>query len=476
MVGRAVVRPKLLVLVVLEQMRQDYLDRILGRLDTGGLRRAVYRGAHFPDCRHLASTFPATSVATLSTGAWPSQHGIVADRWFDRAARVPVRASGELLLATTLCAQAAVTAGVKAYAIGMDSTQTGLVAGNAEVRQFWMDARGQFTTLGNPPAWFVDLNRLEPIENKHNAPWSSTAARKGAPPLRTLTYDAERPQEFVNLYKASPLSEETQFGLAARLIEEEKLGTRDTTDFVCVISGSSALLGYETGGGESTDSPLMREMMLALDRHVHFLMGRLDGAVGENGYNLVLVGGHGAAPVPPDAARTRMAVKGESVAQTVDKALQATGTGRVTRYLYPFLYLDTSGMRSPSESREVAGRAALTHPAVAGFYTADGYCSEHDAWASRFGNSFHAQRSGDVMLSYRPEYVEDFGVQRGISYGSLYNYDVRVPLSFYGPSFRPGAYEAPVESVDVAPTLARVLGVSAPSSSVGRVLGEAFGE
>ena len=123
MVGNSVVRPKLLVLVVLEQMRQDYLDRIFPRLDIGGLRRAVYRGAHFPDCRHLASTFPATSVATLATGAWPSQHGIVADRWFDRGAKAPVRASGEMLLATTLCAQAAVTPGVKAYAIGMDSTQ-----------------------------------------------------------------------------------------------------------------------------------------------------------------------------------------------------------------------------------------------------------------------------------------------------------------------------------------------------------------
>ena len=76
------------------------------------------------------------------------------------------------------------------------------------------------------------------------------------------------------------------------------------------------------------------------------------------------------------------------------------------------------------------------------------------------------------MLSYRAEYIEDFGPGRGVSYGSLYNYDVRVPLCFYGPQFRAGVYESPVESVDVAPTLARVLGVAAPSSSIGRVLGE----
>jgi arylsulfatase A-like enzyme len=78
------------------------------------------------------------------------------------------------------------------------------------------------------------------------------------------------------------------------------------------------------------------------------------------------------------------------------------------------------------------------------------------------------------MLSYRPEYVEDFGAGRGISYGSLYNYDARVPLFFYGPQFRAGVFEAPVETVDVAPTLARAMGIAEPSSAVGRVLGEAL--
>jgi arylsulfatase A-like enzyme len=78
------------------------------------------------------------------------------------------------------------------------------------------------------------------------------------------------------------------------------------------------------------------------------------------------------------------------------------------------------------------------------------------------------------MLSYRPEYVEDFGLMRGISYGSLYNYDIRTPLCFYGPQFRARVFEQPVEAVDIAPTLARAMGVASPSSSTGRVLGEAF--
>jgi hypothetical protein len=420
----------------------------------------------------LASTFTASSLATLATGAWPSQHGIVADAWYDPKAKSVVRASAEGLLASTLCAQA-VTAAPRASAsvIGVDGAHAGLFAGSG-ARQIWLNPRGQFTTLGDPPPWLTEFNAQDPIENKHNAKWSSVDARPGAPPLRTLTFDPDRPQEFLNLYRASPLLQEAQFGLAARMIEKERLGLGEATDLVCVIASSMALLGYETGA----QHPLMREMVLALDRHLQFFMSKLDAAVGESGYNLVLAGAHGAPPAPADEARGRMAVPGESVALAVDKALQATDSGRVAKYLYPFLYLDTNGFRDPAPLREAAARAAMQHPAVAGFYTADGMCSEHDAWAARYGNSFHARRSGDVMLSYRPEYVEEFGQGRGISYGSLYNYDVRVPLAFYGPSFRSAVFEAPVESVDVAPTLARLLGVSVPSSSVGRVLGEAFAE
>jgi hypothetical protein len=477
--GRTVTRPKLLVLVVLEQFRPDYLESISGQLAAGGLRRVLYRGAHFTDCRNLASTFSASSIATLATGAWPSQHGIVADTWYDRASKTAVRASGELLLATTLSGQFTAPqlrapqpkAPSRAYTVGLDSMQTELFSGPG-VEQFWMNPRGQFTTLGAPKEWLVDFNALSPIENSHDAPWRAIGARAGAPPLRTLTYDAGRPQEFLNLYKASPFCQAAQFALTARLIEREGLGKRDGLDFVCLIAGSTAQLGFETGAHD----PLMREMALSLDQHLQFLLGKLDAAVGENGYNLVLVGAHGAPPVPPPEARSRMAVNGESVATVVDKALQAAGPARVSRYIYQFLYLDTTAFRTPAEVREVAARAAMEHRAVAGFYTADAYCSEHDAWATRYGNSFHARRSGDLMLSYRPEYVEDFGQGRGISYGSLYNYDVRVPLCFYGPSFRAGVFDSPVESVDVAPTLARLMGVSVPSSSVGRVLAEAFAE
>jgi hypothetical protein len=218
----------------------------------------------------------------------------------------------------------------------------------------------------------------------------------------------------------------------------------------------------------------MQQMALQLDRRLEYLFTTLNDKLGEDGYTLALAAAHGAPPAPSREARARMTVNGEALAQALDRALASAGGGRIEKYVYPFVYLDAGGSRDPEPVRLAAGRAAIQLPGVAGYYTAGGACSVSDGWERRFRNSFHPKRSGDLMLSYQPEYIEDYGSGRGVSYGSLYNYDVRVPLFLYGPRFRPGVHEPPVESVDIAPTLARAMGVAAPSSSVGRVLGEAF--
>jgi arylsulfatase A-like enzyme len=218
----------------------------------------------------------------------------------------------------------------------------------------------------------------------------------------------------------------------------------------------------------------MQQMALHLDRHIEFLLDQLNRVLGEDNYNLVLVAAHGAPPAPSIDLRSRMAVNGEALAETLQRALGTTP--KIEKYLYPFLYLDGAGTRDLEPAREAAARVAAAQPAVASAYTPSGTCGVPGEWVSRFRNSFHPQRSGDVMLSYRPEYIEDFGAGRGVSYGSLYNYDVYVPLCFYGPQFRTETFEQAVEAVDVAPTLARALGVALPSSATGAVLGEALAE
>jgi hypothetical protein len=465
-------RPKLLVLVVLNQLSGIYLENIRAQLAPGGLRRLLEKGAYFPDCRNLASTFPASSLATVATGAWPAQHGIVADAWFDASTGTRVEAVEELLCATTLAAQVTPEPRAQVHIVALEESQAALFAGTPDARVFSLDGEGRFVARGDAPDWLAGWEGQKAAQAARNVRWQAVGARSDAPELRTLMWSEGHDDEYMALYKASPFAQASQMDLAAELISRDKLGQSNAFDLVCILASSTELLGYETG----MRSVLIEQMLLQLDRRLEGLFGQLAKTPGENNFAVVLTGAHGAPPEPPADLRDRMAVQGESVAQAVDRVLRTERMGRVRKYIYPFLYLDTTEFRDPAPIRRLAGRAALGHPAVAGYFTADGDSSAFEPWRRRFYNSFHAARSGDLMLSYQPEYIEEYGEQRGISYGSLYNYDARVPICLYGPQFRAGVYEREVELVDLAPTLARAMGVAPPSSCTGRVLAEALAE
>jgi hypothetical protein len=453
-------------------MRPDYLEIARNQLAAGGFRKLLEKGAVFHNCLHAASTFSSTGLATLATGAWPSQHGIVADLWYERSIKKAIRPSEEELLATTLAAQIAAEPPARVTVIGLNRNHAALFAGTPEARLFWLDDQGEFATSVDPPDWLAAFNAHNSAATVRDAPWVAVGARPDAPPLRKLTYSADRPAEFLALYRGSPFAQAAQFELANELIAQESLGKGNNLEVLCIVAGAMGQLGYETGGRD----PLMQQLTLQLDKRIELLLAQLTRSPGEGAFNLALAAAHGAPVQPSPESRERMAVHGEDVAQLIDRALASAGSGRVEKYVYPFLYLNTEGFRDPEPIRQAAVRAAMRYPAMAGAYTAGGACTVHDEWERRFRNSFHPTRSGDVMLSYRPEYVESFGQGRGVSYGSLYNYDAHVPLCFYGPQFRAGQFEQTVEAVDFAPTLARAMGVAAPSSSVGRVLGEALAE
>src|SRR5262249_30421987 len=192
------------------------------------------------------------------------------------------------------------------------------------------------------------------------------------------------------------------------------------------------------------DSPLMKERVLHLDRLIEATLEALEELAGAGNFTLAFTAAHGA------TGHETSAIDGASVALAIDGALSSAfdvsskKNRYVERYVYPFVYLDHTQLRrydiEPRKARRLAGEAALRHaPGVAAFFTADGECSRSGEWLRRFRNSFHALRCGDLMLAYEPRAVERYGSGRGISYGSLYNYNVQTPLLFYGPQFRAGA-------------------------------------
>jgi len=484
-------RPKLFVFLIADQFRQLYLGRIGNLLIQGGFRELMNRGIYYPNCRLDASGFTASGLATLATGAYPDQHGIVADQWYDRRTHALVKPRAELLEATTLADQAA-GAGHRddapgaprnrVYALGLTEGTASLLAGHSGGQVFWMNNQGRFTTRGNAPEWLAAQNEARPIEKLHDSKWWAVGASSDLPPLRTLTYDPRRPEEFFALYQASPFCQDAQFALLRTLLAAEKLGQGDAVDFVFLSLGAMALLGYETGA----DSLLMDQMALQLDGQVQRTLAALNKSPGKGNYNLIFCAAHGAPPSPDPAERSEKAIAGEPLARAINRAISGwldkgpVKNAYVDKYVYPFLYLRLEAVQKTNTPlrgvRKLAGEAAVRQPGVAGYYTADGDCSHTGEWRRRFENSFHEIRSGDVMLAYEPGAVEDFGAGRGVSYGSLYNYDTWVPLFLYGPQFGRKQIEREIESVDLAPTVARAARIGTPSSAVGTVLAEAFAE
>ncbi len=473
-------RSKLCLWIVAEQFRADYFNRAAGLLPPDGFRRLIEEGTYFPDCRFLASTFTSSGLATLSSGAYPEAHGVVADSWYDRATQKVANASLKNTEATLLADEfSAAHHRNRVAAVGLDREHTWLLAGRTARYVFSMDAEGRFASQSGgaaEPAWVSAFNQANPAAQFKNTKWRAWGAKPDAPALRVLSDDSGTPEEFFTLYKSSPFAQATQFEFLRRMIAEEKLGAGEGTDLVIAVLGSAALLGYDVGA----DSPLMREMVISLDRQIQATLEMLTRTPGAGNYSVIFTAAHGS----PPKMESRLSIKGETVAQAIDRALsdQFDGAGvknrYVERYMYPFLYLRHEQLRrakvNPREARSLAGQAALRVPGVSAYYTADGECSRAGSWVARFRNSFHAIRSGDLMLAYNPNYVEDYGTGRGVSYGSLYNYDASVPLILFGPHFAADEFESPVEAVDIAPTLARALGSALPSSATGRSLDEAF--
>jgi hypothetical protein len=475
-------RPRLFVFLIAEQFRQIYLDRAGNRLAAGGFRELMGKGVYYPNCRLAASGFTSCGLATLATGAYPQLHGIVADQWYDRPTRAVIKARGEMLEATTLADEAVRAGRSRIFCLGLNEGPTSLLAGRSRGQVYWMENTGQFNTRGNVPEWLTPFNNLLQMENLHDKKWWAMGAAPDMPPLRTLTFDPRRPEEFFALYQSSPYCQDAQFQMLEALATGEKLGQGDTLDFVFVSLGSMALLGYETG----SDSALMNQMALHLDQQIQHTLDLLNRTQGKGNYNLIFAAAHGAPPEPDPALRSERAVAGEGLARAINRGLSEwidkppAKNAYVDKYVYPFLYLKLDALRKQNTpvrgARKLAGELALRYAGVVGYYTADGDCSHTGEWRRRFQNSFNEVRSGDVMLSYAPDTVEDFGGNRGVSYGSLYNYDTRVPLFLYGAQFGKKQIERAIEVVDLAPTVARAASISPPSSATGEVLADAFAE
>ena len=491
-------RPRLLVLVVAEQFRADYLDLYRSGFSPEGFGRLLSEGAVFRRARfkHL-TTLGAPNAAILATGAYPELHGIVGDRWYERrlqetvSAVSPVGADSPsggispLHLKGSAVAdelQLATAGRSRVIAISGRAGPAVMLAGRKPDGCYWMGPDGRFTTSSfygeDVHDWVAEFNESHPVLRHWGAEWRAIGGKAGAPPLRVLEAPERKSFEvFYSLYRASPFAAADVFALAERAISAEQLGSGDYTDLLIISLSAPAFLGLETGA----NSPLMRDLVLQLDRRLGDFMSFLDENVGTDQVSIVFTAAHGIPPLPEQARESRIRagrVAGDTVVTAMNEALRERfGNGVfVEKYLHPFVYLNAAqALPEPERHRAVraAGEAASGVDGVANYYV-PGEESVPVALRRALRQSWHPPRSGDLLLVLDPYFAEDYGNGRGTSSGSAYRYDTDVPLILLGPRFKAKRFEQEVDAANVAPTLAAVLEISAPSLATGAVLHEAL--
>jgi predicted AlkP superfamily pyrophosphatase or phosphodiesterase len=507
--------PKLVVLLVVDQMRGDYVDKFLPQW-TGGLRRLVREGAWFRDAAYpYAATQTCVGHSTISTGSLPASHGMVMNAWWDRetqkmttctadpnaknlgyaglapksgdsAWRMEVPAFAEELKFQTSGGSRVVTFSLKARsAIAL--------AGHKADAVTWAEGAGWVTSSAYGAAPFAEeFAKAHPVKEDYGKSWNPSLPRDaywyeekpvgGVPPRGwTLTFPhalrgkeggTEPDAAFYEQWASSPFADEYLTRFAEAAVDSLALGQRGGTDFLGVSFSSLDHVGHALG----PHSWEVQDMLVRLDKDLAELFAHLDAKVGAGNYVVALSADHGVPPTPEDLARTRGGagvLHLPELQERIEKALEPYQLGKpaVARIYASDLYF-APGVYDKLKQDEKAMRAvieaALSQPGVAEIFRAE-QVRDRPATQSpvrnAFADSYFPGRSGDLFIVPKPYWILDgtpLGKPRpyGAEHGAPYNYDQHVPILLMGFGIHHGEFQDPVTPADIAPTLAFLCGIT----------------
>ena len=493
----AATKPKLILAVVIDQFRYDYLTRFRSSY-TGGLSQLLAKGSVFTNAHYdHFPTVTAIGHSTFMSGATPAISGIIANDWFDRGSGKTVTsvtdkttkilggkgeggASPRRLLVSTLGDELKIANGnTRVIGISLKDRSAILPAGHMADGAYWFDGSdGTFVSSNyyfpDLPGWVRDFNAARPADKYVGAEWKSGDGK--------VVYKKMAPTADAAFYKsipATPYSNELIEAFSERAISAEHLGRHDSTDLLAVSFSGNDYVGHDFG----PDSPQVRDMAIRVDHLLGELFQYLDKEVGMANVVVVLTADHGGAPIP-EVSTARKMPGGRMTAGVIQSTVQTKlteqyGEGKWVispseHSLYLNLALMLEKKLNQTEVIESAADAALTIPHVFRAYTRD-QLSRGGLAADQIGrrvfNGFYGQRGPDIMVLLEPNWL--FGA-KGTTHGTGFGYDTHVPIIFMGPGIKAGSFHQRIAPNDVAPTLATLLAVETPNGSVGRVLDEIF--
>ena len=520
-------KPRLVIGIVVEQLRYDQLERFRDRLGQNGIRRMINEGTSYQNASfQYMLTQSAPGHATISTGTEPAWHGITSDSWFLPLRNEIIYSTRDLkvnstggsaeagqhspinLQSSTFTDEMKMISGGKAkvFSVGLKEQSVIFTAGHSADAAYWFDnSTGSWISsswyIDSLPGWVNDFNAMKYPEALLNGKWELLREVKdyydcisdtnnfeaGFNGKNYFPYDLVRisrsgnpPVHDLSVLRETPFGNTLTTQFVKKLIEREDLGKDDITDFISVCYASTDYIGHRFG----PSSCEMADAVFRLDREIEDLLKFLTDSIGKMNILVYFTAAHGISEIPGILAEGRIPSGYFNHEQALHllrsylKALYGEGDwikGYSERQIYLNRTLIEDSKIPLEEVQKKVARFIVQFSGVASAYPYSAFEVNDfgEGNLKRIISNFSPQRSGDVIITFLPGWVEK--VDNSVtSHNSPYESDSHVPLIWYGWSVDRAQISRKVNMTDVAPTLSALLKVPFPNACTGETLFELF--
>lgn len=516
-------KPRLIVGIVVDQMRYDYLTRYWHRYGTEGFRKLFREGHAFTNTHfNYVPTYTGPGHASIYTGCTPSAHGIISNNWYDRKQKKVIyvtddslvkgvgtmAAAGKMsprpMISTTISDELRIASNMRSKVVGIALKDRGAIlpAGHSANGAYWYEgATGNWISsswyMDALPPWVQSFNKDSVAKKLLKEIWTpllptdqykeSTSDEVAyedllaghTRPVFPYNFAQNAPGNFdVIKYIPAGNTLTKEFALAA--LRGEQLGKDEFTDILAISFSSPDYAGHQFG----THAIEMQDMYLRLDLELADLIRQIENEVGKGQVLFFLTADHAAIPNPQFLLDRKIPAGIFNITQVKDSLVRYMNSryGMQSWILAledDQVYLDHQLLsKNKLDYEEVCddlAKVLLGFDGVAYTLTASDLQKGEFTFGIRslVQKGFYPKRSGDVVLMLEPGLIEYKA--KGSTHGSAYTYDTHVPLIFYGAGISKGITTRFVEITDIAPTLAQMLGIQPPNTATGKTLEEVFG-
>ncbi|TDQ23909.1 alkaline phosphatase PafA [Tenacibaculum caenipelagi] len=519
-------KPKLMVGVVVDQMRYDYLIRFANKYGNDGFKRLLNNGFSLENAHYnYIPTYTAVGHTSIYTGTTPTNHGIISNHWYDKYEKKTIycvddnnyktvgndgeggKKSPYRMMTTTMTDQLRLAQNMNGKTIGiaLKDRSAILPTGHTANAAYWFDGgeKGQWVSssfyLNELPAWVQDFNKSGKVDEYLNKPWETlydintyTESIEDDNNFEVTFEGEERPvfphdipslrskNNNYSIIKATPAGNSLTTDFAKAAIVNEKLGKSEYTDFIAISYSSTDYVGHQFG----VASKEIEDTYLRLDQDLADLFKFLDTQLGKDNYTLFLTADHAAVQVPSYLQSIKIPanyIKPVAFKNFLNEVtLKYFKSDEIIENVSNFqVFLAKDKIQDLKLDYETVAQTiadeAINYKGIYKAVTAKTLQTTTftNGVLNSLQNGYNQKFSGDVMLIPTPSTISSSS-KKGTTHGSGYTYDTHIPMIFYGNGIKQGSSKKKYEIVDIAPTISNLLQIQFPNGCSGKIIDEVF--